>query len=159
VALVGVTIDGAALAAVEERLRNAESFTSTGAVDDETREFFHANIARGMEWLDEHMPGWSSRIDVETLDLGEPCRCVLGSLDGNYYEAMLRAGHAEVDDLGIIRPDWKWAVDHGFATTSTLDFESWDVLTGLWKQRLAMREALDTVIGDTVVEGQHLVDA
>ena len=36
--------------------------------------------ARGAALLDEHKPGWWERIDLDTLALESPCRCILGQL-------------------------------------------------------------------------------
>lgn len=44
-------------------------------------------VAAGAAWLDEHRPGWDQRIDLETLDLGDPCHCVLGQEYGNYGDS------------------------------------------------------------------------
>lgn len=155
-------IDGAAIQRAVDRLRNAGAHGSTGTVDDGTREELHANITRGMEFLDEYMPNWRAKVEVDSLNLGEPCRCVLGQVDHDFYTAMLRAGHAEVDaDTGVIRADWKWAYEHGFAAVSSLDFEAWDVLTDLWRERIRLRDVLDDVDGQVVgTAGERdLVDA
>ena len=138
-------IDGAALQRAVDRLQNAESYRSTGVVDDATREELHAAITRGMEFLDEFMPGWISKVDPVALNLGSPCQCILGQVDHNFYEAMLRAGHAEIDDRGIIQPDHHWARQHGFAASSSIDYEAWDALTDLWRECIAIREAFTHV--------------
>jgi hypothetical protein len=39
-----------------------------------------ARVARGAALLDEKLPGWADRIDLDRLDLASPCRCVLGQL-------------------------------------------------------------------------------
>jgi len=41
-------------------------------------------VSAGAAWLDEHRPGWWQRINLETLDLGDPCRCVLGQEYGHF---------------------------------------------------------------------------
>lgn len=59
-----------------------------------------ARVARGIAWLDDHDPGWwredaptrpgvdrSRPIDLGTLDMDDPCGCVLGHRYGDYYEA------------------------------------------------------------------------
>lgn len=35
-------------------------------------------VAAGVAWLDQNRPGWVQRINLDTLDLGDPCQCVLG---------------------------------------------------------------------------------
>jgi len=44
-------------------------------------------VAAGAKWLDEHRPGWWQRIDLDTLNLGDPCQCVLGQLYGHFVYA------------------------------------------------------------------------
>ncbi len=48
-------------------------------------------VARGAAFLDEKMPGWDQRIDLDKLDLAAPCRCVLGQLATDLDE-----GHDDV---------------------------------------------------------------
>lgn len=45
------------------------------------------NVVRGAEFLDENLPGWEKKIDLETLDLSSTCGCVLGQ--------QLRTGQAD----------------------------------------------------------------
>lgn len=35
-------------------------------------------VAAGAQWLDENFPGWEREIDLGTLDIHDPCSCVLG---------------------------------------------------------------------------------
>lgn len=61
-------------------------------------------VAAGVAWLDEHDPGWwredapehltrdAQPIDLDRLDIDDPCRCVLGYRWGHF-------GHALVDAL------------------------------------------------------------
>ena len=37
-------------------------------------------VARGAALLDEHLPGWTDEIDLDDLDLENPCLCVLGQV-------------------------------------------------------------------------------
>jgi hypothetical protein len=43
-------------------------------------------VSAGAKWLDSNRPGWWQRIDLETLDLGDSCRCVLGQLYGDFAD-------------------------------------------------------------------------
>jgi hypothetical protein len=43
-------------------------------------------VAAGAAWLDEHRPGWVDRIDLNTLDLGDGCYCILGQTDGYFWD-------------------------------------------------------------------------
>lgn len=61
-------------------------------------------VKRGVKWLDANVPNWRARIDVASLDLQFPCKCVLGQLDGNFYEAVwtYRLERSEVSHLGFL---------------------------------------------------------
>ena len=37
-------------------------------------------VERGAKWLDEVDPTWYNQIDLESLDMDQPCGCVLGQL-------------------------------------------------------------------------------
>jgi hypothetical protein len=67
-------------------------------------------VAAGAAWLDANRPGWWQRINLDTLDLGDPCECVLGQEDGNYWDTAPDLG----DDAAVLgfntRP---WCRDPG----------------------------------------------
>lgn len=62
--------------------------------------------ARGARYLDRTMPGWWRRVDPTDLDLGCPCNCVLGQLEGDFYEAVYlrRLSKARAEHLGLTAP-------------------------------------------------------
>jgi len=60
---------------------------------------------------------WYRRIDLEWLNLAEPCRCIVGQLYGDYMRGIRELG---VDGL-----------DEGFTTT-----KSFPALTLHWKRRI-----------------------
>nr|MDT0658055.1 hypothetical protein [Micromonospora sp. DSM 115978] len=43
-----------------------------------------ARVKAGAAWLDQHRPGWLDRIDLITLDIGDPECCVIGQLDDDW---------------------------------------------------------------------------
>ncbi len=49
-------------------------------------------VEAGARWLDGHRPGWVDRIDLDTLDLGDPCRCVLGQEFGEDADTLNNGG-------------------------------------------------------------------
>lgn len=51
-----------------------------------------ANAVRGAALLDERLPGWRAEIDVDRLDLGNTCNCVLGELFGSYDRGLKMLG-------------------------------------------------------------------
>jgi hypothetical protein len=44
-----------------------------------------SRVARGVKWLDEAVPDWRSKIDLQELDLTSECNCVLGQLFGDFF--------------------------------------------------------------------------
>jgi hypothetical protein len=45
-------------------------------------------VAAGAAFLDQTEPGWDARIDLDRLDIGSDCGCVLGQLHGSYSSAL-----------------------------------------------------------------------
>lgn len=92
-------------------------------------------VAAGAAWLDEHRPGWWQRINLDTLDLGDPCKCVLGQEYGQFGNA----------------PDEMW--DHGSNAhrrdramgfnAEAVDFgrgdDEFDALTAAWRTLITAR--------------------
>lgn len=71
-------------------------------------------VARGARWLDAHNPGWwkEDKITLNCLDLQYPGSCVLGRLQGDFYEACYVHGldKAEAKHLGFTkRKEWRWS--------------------------------------------------
>lgn len=48
--------------------------------ETETLPTFRQRVEAGAAYLDGVLPGWWEKIDLETLNLGSNCRCVLGQL-------------------------------------------------------------------------------
>lgn len=71
-------------------------------------------------------------IDIDTLDMKLPCKCVLGQIHGNYYDAMKAWGLSHAG-----------SVFYGFALNATEDEDEewqWDELTIAWKRALAVQQ-------------------
>jgi hypothetical protein len=92
-------------------------------------------VAAGARWLDLHRPGWADRIDLDELDLSDPCACVLGQEYGSYAEA----------------PEELWVEDDtcaksGFNATRVRDYERIEVefsaLTDAWRRLIEQRRAV-----------------
>jgi hypothetical protein len=49
-----------------------------------------SRVAQGVALLDQVRPGWVDRIDLETLNIRNPYKCVLGQVFGNYWYAIDR---------------------------------------------------------------------
>lgn len=70
-------------------------------------------VAAGATWLDLNAPGWLAQIDLSSLDIEEPCNCVLGQVYGHYFSAPASARYADAgegysylaDDRGFNGPE------------------------------------------------------
>lgn len=53
-----------------------------------------ARVAKGAALLDAKRPGWERELDLSTLDISDPCRCVTAQLSGinNFKEGQLQLG-------------------------------------------------------------------
>ena len=88
-------------------------------------------VALAARALDKEQPGWSDRIDVDKLDLGDCKACILGQLHGDFYKAPM--------------PDAEW--HFAFSLSSVRDIppeknisDLWKHMTEMWKQEIAVRE-------------------
>lgn len=96
---------------------------------------YEKQVAAGMEWLDEHFPGWRGRVNAEVLRQGSADRCVLAQAAVVEYWAATEA-------LGL-----KWDGDEtlrlGFRVSALLPLwdtaEEWDMLTEEWKAAIRER--------------------
>ena len=83
-------------------------------------------VARGMAWLDANVPHWRAKLNVTSLDLQWPCKCVLGQLDGDFYEAVWKRKltRDRVFQLGFSAPQ---GMRYG-------------VLTAAWRRAIEQRD-------------------
>ncbi len=82
-----------------------------------------ARVALGVAWIDENVPGWGDRVDLDCLDIGNRRNCVIGQLFGDYFYGPLPRREAMA--LGFQR-----TADDGYG-----------VLESLWRQVVAARRA------------------
>jgi hypothetical protein len=68
-----------------------------------TNESVRERAAAGVAFLDEIVPGWRSRVDLQSLDIGSYDHCLLAQVYGKYYTG--------VSELNLL-PDQ--AVQYGF---------------------------------------------
>jgi hypothetical protein len=91
-------------------------------------------VERGAALLDERLPGWYEKIDLDKLDLASCENCVLGQLHGRKYERLRhRRYYRGLDRLGIL--DRK-AGDFGFTVRGSGRFEN---LTAEWRRVIKRR--------------------
>jgi hypothetical protein len=76
------------------------------------------NVARGVQLLDKHRPGWETKIDLYILNLGTPDRCILGQLYGRFTEG-LQAFKDAGDPIDFMEPyGFCPLIDDDVATTN-----------------------------------------
>lgn len=67
-------------------------------------------VKRGIYWLDEHHPGWATKIDLFRLTMSSCASCVIGQAVGDYSKTTGDAvsSYPNSPEAAI------WAVEHGF---------------------------------------------
>lgn len=99
-----------------------------------------ARVARGAALLDEKLPGWVDRINLDKLDLTCGCHCILGQTwDGNGdvgEEYWLHAERLFDDDSDLfVAP-----ADHGFNAHDG-EGEEYAALAIEWRRLILARRA------------------
>jgi hypothetical protein len=92
---------------------------------------FKNKVAKGVALMDRELPGWEKKIDLELLDLGDSCSCIIGqAYSGESYIA-------SVHDLFEGSPFTENTTDeYGFSTPDCNDYPS---LTREWKELILER--------------------
>jgi hypothetical protein len=83
---------------------------------------------RGVNRLDEHMPGWADEISLPRLDMGDPDSCILGQLFGYWSKG--------VNLLNLIQPT-RMASYWGFDASDDISFAG---LNYLWHAEVYARQ-------------------
>lgn len=87
-------------------------------------------VTAGATYLDEVVPDWLGRIDVDTLDIASCSTCILGQLFGGSLDGRLR-----------LELDLEFARDLGFYNYP--DIWEYGDLTEAWKTLITDRRAED----------------
>lgn len=123
-------------------------------------------VNRGAAMLDQYVPDWASRINVETLNINSAATCLVAQLlgkvgdtdDHDYVTGLDRLKEILADSE--VKVEWYFGVAHGFMTSwvrrdntildgldlSEIEFDSDDevymsslLLTGAWRTAIAER--------------------
>jgi hypothetical protein len=114
-------------------------------------------VAQGVALLDEKLPGWDERIDLDNLELDNTCNCILGQEfchhpdvdmedDGN-DEGWPAASPFDIgvrelfDAVRFTNPEHA-ARSHGFDASSPSMPGEFDTLTAEWKRVILARRAV-----------------
>ncbi len=107
---------------------------------------YEEEVAAGAAWLDANRPGWVDGVDLETLDMNDCARCVLGQTfppdiaTGFGYDSGLRQLTRTED--GGVRPR-----DFGFAVGPVAFVGDWYDLRDAWVDVITARRA-DAAMAD-----------
>jgi hypothetical protein len=102
-----------------------------------------APVCRGVALLDEHVPGWEHQINLDTLDLVNTERCVLGQL-WLAQHPRTRDRYAAYDKMckALKLPGIENEIEFGFTVGLSDDGGGrWVWLTKAWKIRRRLRAA------------------
>ena len=83
------------------------------------------NIARGVALLDEKLPGWEERVNLNRLDLSSTCDCVCGQIVTKKDRWWSRYRHG----LAVLGIEEHHAGRYGFVATGNTKYAS---LTDEW---------------------------
>lgn len=125
-------------------------------------------VQRGAKLLDKEDPGWENRVKITPLDLGSPCKCVLGQLfaataefnrAGSGYELVTtemyypgdvrrepskRFAIAQAVAKVMRKTIDRWSHEdwwYGFDVDDSTDDETYAELTDLWREEIRARWA------------------
>ena len=99
-------------------------------------------VRRGAKWLDRAAGGWTSLVEVATLDMSDPGQCVLAQVFGRVGDAYLRGLTRLSLDAPPGADPYRLAWEHGFEVASPdqdLAPLAYDVLTQAWKAEIESR--------------------
>lgn len=110
---------------------------------------YAARVSKGMALLDEKLPGWTDRINLETLDVSSGTHCVAAQLSGvdnyvyglrmlgleggreRFLHGFMAEGDCECCNDGLTLPEG-YHQEQGYAT-----------LTDLWRRAIQERRTAD----------------
>lgn len=100
-------------------------------------------VERGAALLDEkYGPHWDKKIDLETLDLGDACGCILGQLEAGHSSRRGSAYSRGLRKLGF-KCYGEADAAYGFDTVlrpGSRGFGSYERLTRAWKRLIRQRQ-------------------
>ena len=94
-------------------------------------------VEAGAAWLEANRPGWVDRINLKTLNLGDPCKCVLGQEFGTYGVAPIACSPESTVPLGMLASA---ELDDALAGQWQCDVEYVE-LTAAWRDYITARRA------------------
>lgn len=119
-------------------------------------------VADGAAFLDSKWPEWFKAVEVNTLDMGVDCACVLGQLDGSFEKAVKKLWPENLSTRvrKVLTREghrgFTWAVALGFdvpdAVFSAEREVDFDLLQNAWVEEIASRRCRESAIKPDVAE-------
>tara|TARA_R110000751_G_scaffold30178_2_gene77382 strand:+ start:1592 stop:1936 length:345 start_codon:yes stop_codon:yes gene_type:complete len=96
-----------------------------------------ANVTAGMGWLDRVMPGWETKVDLDTLNIDSCKDCVLGQLLGNYFGSsdLHEEAHSYDQEFGFCTYSEEYLAKNDIFDTDSI----MEQLTLTWKRMIEER--------------------
>lgn len=93
-------------------------------------------VLNGAMFLDQHVPGWRDKINIDDLNIRSGCYCILGQIYGDYEEGAKILNMPVVDKYHPPSPS-KESIELGFNDVYTANFGmELSELTNEWKSYL-----------------------
>jgi hypothetical protein len=95
-------------------------------------------VKAGAKLLDSHRPDWFKHIDLETLDMKDVRKCVLGQVYGGFDYGCQRLGFSKLGQL----EGYHYEVLNGFNLYHGWDFKDddlWHEFTTFWVVQIRKR--------------------
>lgn len=93
-----------------------------------SEDFISQTVAAGAQLLDEKIPDWYQRIDLDTLNMADPCNCICGQLsdDGDWTPVVdfLSGINSETYIDSDMKAWTRFVSEHGFFSST---HDSWVV--------------------------------
>ncbi len=101
------------------------AFIPAGAQEAAARTDLLAKARRGFAFMDRSAPGWKEMVDLDELDIGHACGCILGQVhpEQDFNETVKR-----------LRMTTATQVSYGLFVDEQPDIQNWkyDLLTDIW---------------------------
>jgi hypothetical protein len=92
-------------------------------------------VARGAALLDEYVPAWFNKVDLDRLDIGNCTNCILGQVFGSYQVGF--------NTLAELAPEkeflWEGDEAFGFSETAGSDADELSSLNRAWRVEIEKR--------------------
>ena len=111
---------------------------------------FLNEIRKGSSLLDEKMPGWHNKINLDELSMAG--NCILAQL---YATDKYPSGGYQVG-MAALGLEWEMVINHGFTVTPGVYRDAdMKILTDEWKEFIEIRRGIPAQPADTLFGGLY----